>query len=407
MTQTAFVARRSPTWEQLDALVRRTQRRGVRSLSLDEIFELGRLYRAVTSDLAYAQGRGYDRSLLEYLNRSVARAHAQVYARAPESGMSRIADFYTRAFPQEFRRSLPYFTICTAITVACAVIAYVLVRSHPADAYALLPKFLVPDDIRKSLHDSNFAVDAVSAPAMSALIITNNIKVAVIAFAGSITLGALTIYIIAFNGLMLGGLGALFANAGFGADFWATIAPHGIIELTAIQIAGAAGLLIAAAIVYPGRLRRRDLIAANARRAGTLILGVASMLVVAGTIEAFVSPRRLPASVRIAVGLITTIVLDPLLHRRGATKPSTMSGGRRLSQRERDELESLMEAPSRLHRADASVRHTAPRPPYERRLGPNDPAVGMDADGSWQRRRRRLGNHEAGKARDDLADALL
>ncbi|HXO17355.1 MAG TPA: stage II sporulation protein M, partial [Candidatus Dormibacteraeota bacterium] len=251
---------------------------------------------------------GYDRSLLEYLNRSVARAHAQVYARAPESGMARIADFYTRAFPQEFRRSLPYFAICTAITVACAVVAYVLVRSHPADAYALLPKFLVPDDIRKSLHDSNFAVDAVSAPAMSALII-NNIKVAVIAFAGSITLGALTIYIIAFNGLMLGGLGALFANAGFGADFWATIAPHGIIELTAIQIAGAAGLLIAAAIVYPGRLRRRDLIAANARRAGTLILGVASMLVVAGTIEAFVSPRRLPESVRIAVGLITAVVL--------------------------------------------------------------------------------------------------
>jgi uncharacterized membrane protein SpoIIM required for sporulation len=309
LTQSSFVARRSETWQQLDALLKRLERRGVRALSTDEIVELGRLYRGATSDLAYAQGRSYDRSLLEYLNRLVARAHAHVYARAPKGSMKRIADFYARVFPHEFRRSLPYVALCTAITVACAVVAYVLVRHHPADAYALLPKSLVSEQIRKSLHDSNFAVDPSFGPAMSAMIIANNVKVAIIAFAGSITLGALTVYIIAFNGLMLGGMGALFTNAGFGGDFWATIAPHGVIELTAIQIAGAGGLLIAAAAIYPGRMRRRDLIVLNARRAGTLILGVASMLIVAGTIEAFVSPRRLPASVRIAVGLFTAVVM--------------------------------------------------------------------------------------------------
>jgi uncharacterized membrane protein SpoIIM required for sporulation len=296
-------------WQRLDALLKRVERHGVRALSPDEIFELGRLYRAATSDLAYAQGRGYDRALLEYLNRCVARAYAHVYARAPESSMRRISNFYANVFPQEFRRSFPYFAICAAITIACAVVAYVLVRTHPADAYALLPRSLVSEQIRKSLHDSNFAVDPSFGPAMSALIITNNVKVSIIAFAGCITLGALTIYIIAFNGLMLGGMGALFANAGFGRDFWATIAPHGVIELTAIQIAGAAGLLIAAAFVYPGRMRRRDLIVANARRAGTLIVGVASMLIVAGTIEAFISPRRWPESGRIGVGLLTALGL--------------------------------------------------------------------------------------------------
>ena len=309
LTQPTFVARRSDTWQRLDALLVRIERHGARTLSPDEIYELGRLYRATTSDLAYAQGRGYDRALLEYLNRCVARAHAYVYARAPESSMTRIADFYARVFPQEFRRSLPYFAICTGVTLACAVVAYVLVRTHPADAYALLPKYLVSEKIRKSLHDSNFAIAPGFAPAMSAMIITNNVKVAIIAFAGAVTLGALTMYIIATNGLLLGGMGGLFTNAGFGSDYWATIAPHGIIELTAIQIAGAAGLLIAAGALYPGRRRRRDLIVANARRAGTLIIGVASMLVVAGTIEAFVSPRRLPESVRIAVGAFATIVL--------------------------------------------------------------------------------------------------
>ena len=309
LTQTAFVARRSDTWQHLDALLKFIERRGVRALSPEKIFELGRLYRATTSDLAYAQGCGYDHALIEYLNRSVARAHAHVYARAPESSMKRVADFYTRGFPREFRRSLPYVAVCAAITVACAVIAYVLVCNNPADAYALLPKLLVPETIRKSLHDSNFAVDPGFAPAMSAMIVANNVKVAIIAFAGSVTLGVLTVYIIAFNGLMLGGLGALFTNAGFGSDFWATIAPHGIIELTAIQIAGAAGLLIAAGAVYPGRRRRRDLIVANARRAGTLIIGVASMLIVAGTIEGFVSPQRLSASVRLAVGLLTAVLM--------------------------------------------------------------------------------------------------
>ncbi|MBV9233557.1 MAG: stage II sporulation protein M [Candidatus Eremiobacteraeota bacterium] len=304
-----FVERRSPTWQRLDALLRRVERRGSRALPPDEILELGRLYRAIASDLAYAQGRGYGPPLIEYLNRSVARAHARVYARAPESGLARIGEFYARTFPLEVRRSLPYIALCAGLTVACAVVAFVLVRNHPADAYALLPKYMASEEIRKSLHDSNFAMNPALAPLMSAAIITNNVKVAIIAFAGCVTLGALTLYIIGFNGLMLGGTGALFTNAGFGRDFWATIAPHGVIELTAIQIAGGAGLLIAAGVVFPARLRRRDALMANARRAGTLIVGVASMLIVAGTIEAFVSPRRWPEQVRIAVGLLTLVAL--------------------------------------------------------------------------------------------------
>ena len=319
LDQRVFVERRSPTWQRLDELLRRVERRGVRALDADEILELARLYRAITSDLAYAQGRGYGESLLEYLNRSVARAHAQVYARAPESGLARIGDFYARTFPLEVRRSLPYIALCAALTVACAVVAFVLVRNSPANAYAFLPKFMVSEHIRKSLHDSNFAVDPTFAPAMSAAIIANNVRVAIVAFAGCVTLGALTLYIISFNGLMLGGTAALFTNAGFGRDFWATIAPHGVIELTAIQIAGGAGLLIAAGVAFPGRLRRRDAIMTNARRAGTLIVGVASMLMVAGTIEAFISPRRLPETVRILVGVLAASGL--LLYFASAWRP--------------------------------------------------------------------------------------
>lgn len=290
-------------------LVVRAARRGVRRLRADDIVDLARLYRAATSDLAYARGRSFDTGLIEYLNRLTARAHAFVYGGSVEAGGTRIGRFYSQTFPREFRRSFVYVAICIAITVACSVVGYVLLRTHPHDAYALLPKMLVPDHIRKSLHDSNFGFDRRYSPAVSAAIIANNVRISFLTFAGSITLGTGTVWILAQNGLMLGGLAALFANAGFGYDYWATIAPHGVIELTAIQIAGAAGLLVAAGVVYPGRLRRRDAIVVNARRAGTLIVGVASMLIVAGTIEGFISPQRWPPELRIAIGLLTAVGL--------------------------------------------------------------------------------------------------
>jgi uncharacterized membrane protein SpoIIM required for sporulation len=308
MTQRSFVQRRSKDWQELDGLLERAARRGIRSLEPAQVDRLGSLYRGLGSDLAYAQGR-YDAQLVEYLNRTIARAHAFVYAPTAQSGWSRIAVFYAVDFPCEFRRSLLPIALCAALTIAAAVMSYSVVRTHPDNAYALLPSQLVPAQIKKSLHESNFAFGTLQAPMMSAFIITNNVKVAMIAFAGAATLGALTIYIIAFNGLMLGALGGLFTNAGFGADFWVTIAPHGVIELTAIQIAGAAGLLVAGGVLTPGRLRRKDAIALGARRAAVLFLGVVSMLLVAGTIEGFVSPQRWPMDVRGAIGVLTAVLL--------------------------------------------------------------------------------------------------
>lgn len=278
-------------------------------LSPDEVESMGRLYRAVTSDLAYARGRTYDARLLAYLNRLTARAHARVYGGDTVTGRERILRFYTQTFPQEFRRSFAIIALCTLLTVACAVVGYVVIRVHPADAYALLPSQIVPAEVRRSLHDSNFAFDPIQSPVASTAIITNNVKVSILAFAGCVTLGLGTLWILVTNGVMLGGVGALFTNAGFGADYWATIAPHGIIELTAIQIAAAAGLLIAAGIIAPGRLRRGDAIKTNAQRAGVLIAGVASMLVIAGTIEGFFSPLRLPIGARIAFGAVTAVLL--------------------------------------------------------------------------------------------------
>ena len=323
MNQRAFVKKRGGAWERLELLLARTGRRGLRELDADELFELGRLYRWVTSDLAYAQGHRFDAQLLHYLNRLTARAHAHVYGSTIESGRARVARFFAQTFPREFRASWPYIAVCIALTVLWTAVAYAIVQDNPANAYALLPDWLVPEHITKSLHNSNFAFTPDQSAMMSSEIITNNIKVAVLTFAGGIvTLGAFTIYLIIFNALMLGALGALFAQAGFGPDFWATIAPHGFIELTAIQIAGGAGLLIAAGVLFPGRIARKDAIARNGRRAGVLIGGVVAMLCVAGIIEGFFSPLRFGMTVRAAVGIASALALILYFSLAGKTSTS-------------------------------------------------------------------------------------
>lgn len=309
MKQTAFLEERAASWQRLEQLLARA-RRGLRRLSPAELAELGRLYRSTTSDLAFAEGRHYGPQVVRYLNRLTARAHALVYGGGVQSGRARIAQFFTHTFPQEFRQSFPFIGICAALTIVCAAAAYAIIMHNPADAYALLPQQMLPGHIGKSLHDSNFAIPPARSAEMSSFIITNNLKVAFIAFAaGIVTLGTFTIYEIVTNALMVGGLGALYAQAGFGYDFWATVAPHGVIELCAITIAGGAGLLLAAGVLTPGRLRRIDAVRENARRAGVLVAGVIAMLCVAGTIEGFFSPLRVSAELRSGVGIFTAIVL--------------------------------------------------------------------------------------------------
>ena len=330
-------------------LAGRAARRGVRSLSANEIDELALTYRAATSDLAIARARGEDPVVLDHLNRLTARAHAVVYVATARTGWSRCVDFVARRFPREVRRSWAPIAFCALLTVVAAAVAYGSVAADPANVHALLPAF-DPPPVTKALHDSNFGFDRAYSPAAASMIISNNVRVAAVAFAGGMTGGLLTGWIVLTNGLMVGALGALYAKAGFGADFWATIAPHGVIELTAIQIAGGAGLVLAGGYLRPGRIRRVDALVIAARRAGTLAIGVALLLCVAGTIEGFVSPQRLPIAARDAIGAVTALAM--LAYFLGA--------GRRLEQTARLDLDVRVEQrDGQLGGGDVDDQHAA------------------------------------------------
>jgi uncharacterized membrane protein SpoIIM required for sporulation len=137
----------------------------------------------------------------------------------------------------------------------------------------------------------------------------NNISVSLRAFVFGITLGLGTIYVLFMNGALLGALTALMYMYGSPKHYWSLILPHGVIELTAIFISGAAGLIIAKSILLPGEFTRKHSLIKGAKKAVSLVMGVVLMLVVAGIIEGFFTPLAISENVKLAFAAVTAIIL--------------------------------------------------------------------------------------------------
>jgi uncharacterized membrane protein SpoIIM required for sporulation len=150
-------------------------------------------------------------------------------------------------------------------------------------------------------------------PLATSAIATNNIQVSLMAFAGGILLGTLTVYVLVFNGLMLGAILGYTHLYGLDGKLAAFMSPHGYLELTVIFIAGGAGLRVARGFIHPGLLGRRDALVQAGREAVLLLIGALPILLVAGLIEGFVSPSDLPGVLKHGIGLATGIALHLFL----------------------------------------------------------------------------------------------
>lgn len=317
MSVDQFTGTRRDGWQRLEALLPRIRGRRPRGLSADEVVAFGQLYRQATSDLAIAQrDYPYDRVTL-YLNGLVARAHPQVY-RGEALDRARFSSFYHTTFPRAFRQTLPFTTAALLCSLLPAAVCFLLAVVRPSVAYALLPgtaERLLPI---VQQHHLWFNSISGSDSLMSSLIMTNNIRVALIAFAGGALLGLPTIYILIFNGIMIGTLAGVVQYYGLSLGFWSFVVGHGVLELSVIFIAGGCGLQLGWAIAHPGLLRRVDACLVAGRGAMVLILGAVPLLVVAGLIEGFLSPSAAPALLKLGVGLLTGVLLYAYL----------LSGGR-------------------------------------------------------------------------------
>jgi len=289
MISTSWLQKRRPYWARIDELLNRSGRSGVRALTHPELQELALLYRQTASDLATIREDDSSRNLAHYLNQLLGRAHNLIYMgrRSKPIGILR---FYRETFPQIFHETLPYTLLATAVFWATAAAGLMVTLANPGfSRYVLGPAMM--DTIEKQQMWTHSIVTA--KPMESSAIMTNNLTVSFLTFAYGVTAGIGTLFMLTFNGLLFGVISGACWRAGMIGQLMSFVAPHGALELPAIFIAGGAGLMLGKGLLFPGTLPRRASFAYEGGRAVRLVLGIIPMLIVAGTIEGFVSPTNL------------------------------------------------------------------------------------------------------------------
>ncbi|MGL4651406.1 MAG: stage II sporulation protein M, partial [Caldilineaceae bacterium] len=307
MNPTQFIEQRKSQWQELETLQARA-RSTLGSLAPAEIESLGRLYRHATADLALAQ-RAFPRHRVTiYLNQLVGRTHTAIY-REPPLTWRALAEFYRGGFPRLYRALLPWTSLAFLLFAVAALAAFFLVLQEPERLVLLQGEGIRPlmEQVEQGDLWTDIAPTARSAAA--GLILTNNIRVMFLTFAGGMTAGLLTLWVMISNGLGLGGVFGLLQAHGLAGGLADFVVAHGFIELGVIFLAGGCGLALGDALLRPGLLSRRDALIARAQMGVKVILGCVPLLILAGLIEGFVSPSGLPFWFKLGVGLATGIAL--------------------------------------------------------------------------------------------------
>jgi uncharacterized membrane protein SpoIIM required for sporulation len=302
-----FIDERKNNWKRLEELLSQLEFSSIKRLPREEVREFGQLYRRAASDLAIAREETRDPKVIGYLNSLVIRAHGKIY-RAEGNGVNVIWNFFAKDFPQAFRRTWRFTTLAFAIFTIFGVGSFFLAFNdlNFADSLGLESlRYEVQSGNRwwLTLNDAN--------QVGSSQILTNNISVTFMAFAYGAFFGLGTLYILAFNGLHIGGaLGVCYKiDPVFGNDLVTFMIGHGVIELSCIFIAGGAGMLIGYSLFNPGDLSRGNALKKAGIEAVKLVFGCACLLVIAGIIEGFLSPSSLPASIKYSTGILTGIAM--------------------------------------------------------------------------------------------------
>jgi uncharacterized membrane protein SpoIIM required for sporulation len=303
MPSARWLSKRRPYWERLTELVERSGRSGVRNLSHKELQELGLLYRQAAADLAAVREDPLEQGLARSLNQLLSRAHNLLYAGRKRSGWG-IIRFYKVDFPRTFRATFGY-TLAATLLFLFAGLAGALLTLHDATFERY---FLGPQMIETIEHHQMWTEDVLTVkPLASSKIMTNNISVCFATYASGILAGLGTIFYMLLNGFLMGVIGVACFEANMSNMLWSFVAPHGVLELPAIFMSGGAGLLLARGLLFPGLLPRRESLAQAGAKSAKIIFGIIPTLIVAGTIEAFLSPTHLPAPLKylFAIALFT------------------------------------------------------------------------------------------------------
>ena len=294
-----FISMHQPAWDRLAALAKRGRRRGGRRLDPAELDELIRLYQQVSGHLSHARSAYADPALTTALTRLVADANAAIYG-TRSSGSSALRRFVFFSFPGAVWRIRRFVLASAVFTLlpAFAVGAWIANSDAALDASG-------PEAVRAAYVEDDFEDYYSSEPAaqFAANVTFNNIQVSITAFAVGIAGGIGTAAILVFNGANVGVAGGLFHAVGEAGRFWGLILPHGLLEITAVIVAGGAGLRLGWSLIDPGDRTRGRALSEEGRRSVVVVLGLVGAFVTAGLIEGFVTGSPLPTFLRVAVGV--------------------------------------------------------------------------------------------------------
>lgn len=286
-----FRREREATWRRLQELVDKIEARGVRALSADELSRLPALYRATMSSLSVARATSLDRDLLRYLESLCQRAYIAVYG--PRRHVwTALSEFFAVRFPAAVYGIRGYVAASLALLLLGAATGFALTMRSPERFYAFVDAAYAsgrgPHQSTADMRDDLYDVTSNQGGQLAAFashLLSHNARIGMLCFALGIAAGIPVAYLLFSNGLLLGAFAALYHDRALGADFWGWVLPHGVTELGAVVLCGAAGLVIGESVVFPGRSTRLANLARRGRAVGPVVLGAVTMFLAAAAIE--------------------------------------------------------------------------------------------------------------------------
>lgn len=307
-----FRQARQDDWMRLERLMSRVEKGGASKLSDEEILAIPVLYRSTLSALSVARETSMDRGLIDYLETLSARAYFFVYG-SRATLQDRLAGFFRTDWHTAVRSVWRETLASSALMLLGALVAAWLVNSDPEWFYAFVPSELAggrdPAASTESLAATLAGGDGAEGLSFFAtFLFTHNAQVAILAFALGFALCVPTGLLILYNGATLGAFVTLFAGRGLGVEVGGWLLIHGVTELFAIILAGAAGLRIGWAVAFPGERHRLDAAVEAGRTAALVMGGVVVMLFCAGLLEGFGRQLIAHTGARYAVAAVTGLI---------------------------------------------------------------------------------------------------
>ncbi len=302
---------REATWVELDALVAQAEKKGVKSLSAEEMMRLPNLYRATLSSLSVARSISLDLNVVRYLESLCARAYFFIYG-ARSTLRDAISEFFLVSFPGAVWNARWHMMLSLGLLILGILVGYLLVGQNADWYYSFIPQELAggrsPTSTTEALRGVIYDSEETAAETLSAFasfLFSHNSMVAMLSFALGFALGIPTILLMFYNGLTIGALTSLYASRGLGWDLWGWLLIHGVTELLAIALCGGAGIILASSLVVPGQYSRLEMLARNGKRAGQIVIGAVAMLFFAALLEGFARQLINDISVRYTIAFLS------------------------------------------------------------------------------------------------------